>query len=220
VAKTDRPIAPRIEEIVLVDLDDGAVAELTAGARVEARRFTDIDLAGRDLSGMRLDECELSGVFAHEARFRGTVLRDVVVERLEAPVLHAPYLDLRDVSVTSSRLGSVEFHDGRWQSVRFVGCKVGFVNLRGAEIRDVHFVDCTIDELDLGNASAERVAFDGSEMRALDVTGARLRDVDLRGLDPAVIDGIAGLSGATLDALQVAMLAPHLARHLGIRVVG
>ncbi|MFF2496005.1 pentapeptide repeat-containing protein [Agromyces sp. NPDC058064] len=220
--KPARLAPPRIDELVLTDLVDGDDADLVAGAVVEGRRFTAADLSERDLTGLRVDECELRGVSAHETRLRGAAIRGTSIERLEAPVLHAPRAELRDVVISGSRLGSVEFIDNRWQSVRFVGCKLGFVNLRGAEIRDLRFTDCDIEELDLGNARAERVAFDGCEVRALAVTGATLRDVDLRGLDFAAmssLEGIAGLRGATLDGMQVALLAPSLASHIGIRII-
>lgn len=220
--KPARPASPRIDALVLTDLVDGDDADLVAGAVVEGRRFAAADLSERDLTGLRVDECEFGGVAAHETRLRGVVIRETLVERLEAPVLHAPRAELRDVVIAGSRLGSVEFIDNRWQSVRFVGCKLGFVNLRGSEIRDVRFTDCDIEELDLGNARAERVAFDGCELRALAVTGATLRDVDLRGLDFAAmssLEGVAGLRGATLDSMQVALLAPSLASHFGIRII-
>jgi uncharacterized protein YjbI with pentapeptide repeats len=210
---------PRIDEILLDDLVDGEIDELAAGVRVEGRRFRGGDLSERDLTGVTIGECELVGVFAHDALLRGATLTETVVERLEAPVLRAPRATLRDVLVSGSRLGSVEFYENTWQSVRFVGCKLGFVNLRGAEVRDIRFTDCTIEELDLGNARADRVAFEQCDVRSLDVTGARLTDVDLRGLDLAAIAGIDGLRGATMDGMQVALLATTLAKHVGIRVV-
>lgn len=217
--KETRPKPPRIDEIVLADLVDGELAELAAGDRVEGRRFRGGDVSERDLTGVAIGECELVGVFAHDTLLRGAVLTETVIERLEAPVLRAPRATLRDVLVSGSRIGSVEFYDNHWQSVRFVGCKLGFVNLRGAEVRDIRFTDCTIEELDLGNAKAERVAFEQCDVRSLDVTGARLGDVDLRGLDLAAIAGIEGLKGATMDGMQVALLATTLASHLGIHVV-
>lgn len=219
--KPARLAAPRIDDLVLRGLVEGSDAELMPGAALEGLKFTAADLSERDLTGLRLSECELSGVIAHEARLRGAVISETVIERLEAPVLHAPRAELRDVVVSGSRLGSVEFIDNRWQSVRFIGCKLGFVNLRGSELRDLRFTDCDIEELDLGNARAERVAFDDCGLRALAVTGATLRDVDLRGLDFATmstLDGIAGLRGATLDRMQVTLLAASLAAHLGIRI--
>jgi uncharacterized protein YjbI with pentapeptide repeats len=214
-----RPITPRIDEIVLADLVDGDLADLTPGDRVDGLRYRGGDVSERDLTGVGIAECELVGVFAHDALLRGAVITETVIERLEAPVLRAPRATLRDVLVSGSRIGSVEFYDDHWQSVRFTGCKLGFVNLRGSEIRDIRFTDCTIEELDLGNARAERVAFEGCDVRALDVTGAKLRDVDLRGLDLAAISGLEGLKGATMDGMQVALLATTLANHLGIHVV-
>ncbi|GAA4754792.1 hypothetical protein GCM10023350_45280 [Nocardioides endophyticus] len=49
----------------------------------------------------------------------------------------------------TGRLGSVEAHEAQWRSVHFVGCKLSFVDLRGAELIDVAFTDCITHELGL-----------------------------------------------------------------------
>ncbi|WP_157000940.1 pentapeptide repeat-containing protein [Agromyces laixinhei] len=214
-----RPRPPRIDEIVAGELLEGDIADLGAGDRVEGMQYRGGDLSERDLTGVTIGECELVGVSAHDTLLRGAVITETVIERLEAPVLRAPRARRRDVLVAGSRIGSVEFYDNNWQSVRFVGCKLGFVNLRGAELRDIRFTDCTIDELDLGDARAERIALEHCDVRSLDVTGAKLGDVGLRGLDLAPIAGLEGLKGATMDGMQVALLATSFATHFGIRVV-
>ncbi len=50
------------------------------------------------------------------------------------------------------------------------------------------------------------------------MTGARLRDVDLRGADLSRVDGVAGLAGASIDERQLAELAPLLAAEAGLTV--
>ncbi|GAA1964070.1 pentapeptide repeat-containing protein [Agromyces allii] len=219
MAKPARTIAPRLDRILLPELDEADASVLTPGADLEGVRVAGGDLSERDLTGIRLREVEIAGVSAHDVHLRGADIAESVLDRWDAPVLRAPRATLRDVVVSNSRVGSVEFYENTWQAVHFVGCKLGFVNLRGATLRDVRFTDCTVDELDLGGARVERLAFTDSDVRSLDVTGARLSDADLRGLDLDVT-GVEGLRGATMDELQVALIATRLAEHVGIRIVG
>nr|WP_277818596.1 pentapeptide repeat-containing protein [Cellulosimicrobium arenosum] len=109
-------------------------------------------------------------------------------------------------------------YESTWHGVHLVGCKLGFVNLRGADLHDVLFTDCTIDELDLVQARATRVAFVGTRVRRLDVQASTLEHVDLRGADLDEIAGVRSLAGATVGELQLARLAPLLADALGVTV--
>ena len=118
----------------------------------------------------------------------------------------------------TGRLGALEAYDAHWRSVRFVGCKLGFVNLRRAKLAEVQFSDCVIEELDLVDAQARRVRFADSRIGHLDVQHANLRDVDLRGANVTSISGVTELRGTTMSTDQVTFLAPMLAAGLGIHV--
>ncbi len=102
--------------------------------------------------------------------------------------------------------------------MHFVGCKLSYVNLRGAELVDVAFTDCTIEELDLVNARLLRVSLPGTRVEHLNVRHSELRDVDLRGARLSAIDGVMELRGAVISAEQLTLLAPLLADALGMTV--
>jgi uncharacterized protein YjbI with pentapeptide repeats len=210
--------APRIDPIVLPPLVDGDADELRARTNIDARRFTGVDVEGRDLVEVSFSECALTDVAASDADLRAARFVETTLDRLTAPVFRAARSHFRDVRISGSRLGSAELYESGWQSVHFIGCKLGYVNLRGADLRDVMFTDCSIDELDLGRARATRVSFPGSQVRSLDVTGSHLASVDLRGLEMQQLVGLEGLKGATLDSMQVALLASLFAERLGIDV--
>ena len=105
---------------------------------------------------------------ADEADLKGARLTEVVLDQVGFPVVRAVRSQWRDVHV-SGRLGSVEAYESQWRSVHFVGCKLSYVNLRGAELLDVLFTDCIIEELDLVGAAATRVALVGTRVANLDV---------------------------------------------------
>lgn len=216
---TERPQPPRITPLVEVAREAIDPRGLQTHTNLE---LVDIsgDLTGTDLAGIGLSESLLHDVTARALRLRSASLVETRLTRIDAPVLGAASLSLRDVVIEDSRVGSAELHDSTWQSVQVSGCRLGYLNLRGARLTDVRFRDCIIDELDLSSATATRLSFEGTTVRTLTLDGARLADVDLRTLDPGRIDGITGLRGASLRPEQLALLAPALAQALGIHVAG
>ena len=222
VKKATGTLAPRIEPLRLIDLDDvdvdAAAAQLTAHASHEISRFQDVDVAGRDLAGSTFTECELVGWSANETSFRDARFADTRIDRLNAPVFVAPRVSMRDVVVENSRMGSLEIYDATLNSVVISHSKLDWTNLRASKVTDVLFRECAFAEIDLGGAVLERVAFENCTAEKIDLTGARLKHVDLRGLDVQAIDGLQGLKGATISSSQALLMIGAFAAHLGITI--
>ncbi|WP_028644243.1 pentapeptide repeat-containing protein [Nocardioides sp. URHA0020] len=215
---TPQTKAPVVARLRLGDLSDGdPVADLVRSADLESVRYTDVLVERLELGGARLDGVRLTRVTADEADLKGARLTEVDLDQVSVPVVRAARGQWRDVQV-SGRLGSVEAYESQWRSVHFVGCKLSYLNLRGAELLDVLFTDCVIEELDLVGAAATRVALVDTRVASLDVQGARLGDVDLRRATFDAVDGLVGLRGATLSSDQLTRLAPLLAAELGLRI--
>jgi len=211
---------PRIQSPNLPALADADARDLRAGGSYEASRFTGADVAGRDLSGARFLECELSEWSAHDAVLQAAEFSQVRIDRLNAPTLRAGRTRLREVEILASRMGSVELYDAALSDVVVADSKIGWINLRAGELRDVVFRNCRFDEIDLSGARLNRVAFEGCTAGRLDLAASRLQHVDLRGLRFDAVDGPAGLAGATIDHDQLAMMAEMFATHLGVHVRG
>lgn len=209
--------SPQIAPLRLGALIDGDPADLTSDADLESVRYTDVSTSELDLSGAKLDGVHFAGLVADETDLKGARLSEVHVDQANLPVVRAGRSQWRDVQLTG-RLGSLEAYEAQWRSVHFVGCKLSFVNLRGAELVDVAFTDCVIDELDLGGAATNRVRLCGTRVNHLNVRQAKLRDLDLRGATLEVIEGLTDLRGATISPLQLTLLAPLLADELGLNV--
>nr|WP_246256041.1 pentapeptide repeat-containing protein [Isoptericola halotolerans] len=197
----------------------GAASDLVPGADLDGVELTDVRLDRVELRGARADGSRLDGLRAPEADLRHLALTEVVLSRVDVPVVQGVRTRWRDVEVHDARIGSAELYESAWQSVRFVGCKLGFVNLRGATLRDVVLTDCVVDELDLVQAQATRVSFEGTRVRRLDVQASSLQDVDLRGAELTELVGTDALRGSTITPAQLGQLAPALAANLGIDVV-
>jgi len=200
------------------DLAEGDVDDLRAHYSFDGLRFTDAELEGRDLTGITFESCIFDGLQANETMLRAATFTDTVISRLNAPVLVAARLQLRDVTIDGSRIGSAELYEAAFDSVSITGSKLGFVNLRTSKLADVLFSGCTIDELDVSGSKITRMAFTGTTIGTLDLTNSFLTHVDLRGAEISRILGLAGLKGATVSPDQLSQLAPLFADHLGLIV--
>ncbi|MFW6775648.1 pentapeptide repeat-containing protein [Nocardioides sp. CPCC 205120] len=209
--------APRIDAPDLVGLADGSPDDLRRNADLEAVEVRDVRVEHLDLGGAVLADVRLSDVEAHETDLGGARLTGVGLERVNLPVVRAARGQWRDVEVTG-RLGSLEAYESRWRSVHLVGCKLSFVNLRGAELLDVALTDCLVEELDLADARLSRVRLSGTRVGRLDVRRTEMRDVDLRGAMLSEVEGPMDLGGAVVTPEQLEALAPLLAAGIGLRV--
>lgn len=217
MARTVRPRPPAIAPLVLSDLRGGDVDDLRPRADLEGEEFGGLSFAELSLSGARIDMCRLDAIRAESLDLSGARLTEVGWADLDAPAARAARSQWREVEV-SGRLGSLEAYDADWRGVHFVGCKIGYLNLRNATLFDVRFTECQITDLDLVEATARRVALDGCKIGQLTVHRSDLADVDLRGSSMESIDGIRNLSGITISGDQLQLMAPLLAAELGIDV--
>lgn len=211
--------APRLSPVVLEGLADVSGAEFERGGKYDGGRYSRAVADGLDLTGADFAECEFRGASFNDAQLRGAGFRDCILDELYAPVFRAARTTWRDVELHNPRLGSAELYESGLQSVRIDGGKLDFLNLRGAKLADVLITGCIINELDLGSATATRVTLTDCTIGALDVTGARLKDFDLRGTDFRGISGLGSMAGLVVDDYQLGLLAPLLAAHLGVKVL-
>jgi uncharacterized protein YjbI with pentapeptide repeats len=211
--------APRLTPVRLENLTDVAEPDFQRGGRYDGARYSRVAADGLDLGGVDFIDCEVQGAAFTEAQLRGSTFRDCILEELYAPVFLAARSAWREVEIRNARLGSAELHESGWQSVRIDGGKLDFLNLRGAKLTDVLISDCIINELDLGSATGTRVALKNCTIGSLDFTGAKLQDFDIRGTELRGISGLGSLGGVVIDDVQLALLAPLLAAHLGLKVL-
>ncbi|WP_406636474.1 pentapeptide repeat-containing protein [Pseudarthrobacter quantipunctorum] len=211
--------APRLTPVRLENLTDVAEPDFQRGGRYDGARYSRVAADGLDLGGADFIDCEFRGAAFNEAQLRGSTFRDCILVELYAPVFLAARSTWREVEIRNARLGSAELHESGWQSVRIDGGKLDFLNLRGAKLTDVLISDCIINELDLGSAIGTRVALKNCTIGSLDFTGAKLQDFDIRGTELRGISGLGSLGGVIIDDVQLALLAPLLAAHVGLKVL-
>ena len=209
---------PALSPLNLPELEEGDPASLEGEGRCERARFTDVDVSGRDLSGIEFSECELLRPIAHETRLRGARFVETRIERMLAPALDAPGCTLRDVELTGSRLGAVELHDAEVRQLVVEDSRIDWLNLRGGRMHDVVFRRCRFGELDLVGLAAERVAFEECGADSVRFRDAVLRHADLRGLEMGSVSGLEGMKGTVITPEQSMRLTPAFAEHFGLMV--
>lgn len=193
---------------------------LLDGDHREGEHYEGLVLDGEELAGITLQECVLKGVSLNDTELRGARFTECSFEDLYAPVFRAPRSSWRETSLRSTRRGSAELYDSRFDGVHLDGGKLDYVNLRSAQLTDVLVSGCIIGELDLTGVRAIRLALHDCTIGTLTLDGARLKDADLRTSSFRGINGLDGLRGATIDEYQLQLLAPFLAESMGPRVEG
>ena len=179
--------------------------------RREGERYDAVDFSDADLEFTSFTSCAFRQVQLNEARLRGAHFAEVTLEEIDAAVLAAPRSSWRNVRLSGSRLGSMELYESNWRSVTIERSKIDYLNARSAQWQDVRWHDCTIAELDLGQAVISRMAFEDCRIGTLHTGSAQLADVDLRGAELRVLEGLAGLAGSWITEPQLDALAPQLA---------
>jgi uncharacterized protein YjbI with pentapeptide repeats len=82
----------------------------------------------------------------------------------------------------------------RFLECRSEGCKIEFLNLRGASLCDVAFVDCQLVEPDFAEGKLTKVDFSGSRLVAPELGRSTLSGVDLSGADVTAPRGCEALA--------------------------
>jgi uncharacterized protein YjbI with pentapeptide repeats len=180
--------------------------------------FDGLDLSGQDGRESRFVECVLTGCTLDETRLDGSHLVETTVDGARGTTVHLRDGSWRQVTWAACRLGALLATGARLDDVTVRGGKIDFLALAGATVNELRLEDVWIGELGLGGATVRRLTLADCRIDRVDAAGATLRECDLRGGEIAVVDGVAGLAGATISEDQAVALAPLLAAALRIRV--
>ena len=173
--------------------------------------FAEARAAGGRFMRSRLDRAVLTG-----ARLRSLALIDVVAPGCEASGADWTGARLRRVQIEGARLaGSCSPRPRRTTSCSATAGSSWRPSLR--RLRDVR-LRAAATSTRRSSARDAGGALRGLPAARADFSGATLARVDLRGSELDPVGDVAGLRGAMIDAVQLAGLAPMLARAAGLRV--
>lgn len=214
--------APRPPKLNLGDLVGGYLGDIGPEEFLEGMEFTDLNLAEADATQATFLDCRWSNVNFGDAEapidLNGARISGTEITDCRADTWSMPRGSLLHTEISGTRIGAGVVYDSVWEKVRFINCRISYLNLRESKLTDVEFRDCKIDEIDLDRAKVSRVALPGSSVGVFQCEGATLGNVDIRGLEPHRISGVHSLRGATIDDTQLMLFADLFASELGITV--
>jgi uncharacterized protein YjbI with pentapeptide repeats len=173
------------------------------GIEAEKVEFKQFVLTGVDLSAAKLNRLDLQDGWIKRCNLtnlnsQGASLERVVIEasRLTGAVLIEPRL--MDVVFREAPIELSSFRFGRFDRVRFEGCRLVEAEFQGVTAKACTFIDC-----DLTGAQFSQGNFAGSSFRGCQLSGVR---------------GLEALKGARMAWEDVMELATAFAASLGIEI--
>lgn len=166
-----------------------------------------------DISSTKIEHSQLVA-----GQFERCNARDFVVIKTDLSAVNFSNSTFNRVEFTDCRMSGLDFSRTSLHDVIFKGCKLDMANLRFADLRRVRFIDCTLSETDFLNARLVDVTFEASTLEKTIFERASCKKVDFRTSELNEIIGWKYLKDTTIDPVQLARIAPHLAHELGITV--
>jgi uncharacterized protein YjbI with pentapeptide repeats len=181
--------------------------------------LANVDLTEQNAQRSRFVECALTGCLLDETRLDRSHLIDTEITAARAGSVHLRDSTWRGTTWHECRLGALLATGVHADDITIEGGKIDYLTFAGARLNTVRLTGVTIGELDLSDAQVKSLTASDTQVDKLVARGATMRDTDLRGVELGSVDGIAGLSGATISEDQAMLLSVATARELGIRVV-
>jgi len=195
---------------------------------IEIEQFLDGDVENSILQNVDAINCSATSLdisstkIEHSqfitAQFERCNARDFMVAKTDLSAANLSNGTLNRVEFTDCRMSGLDFSRTSLHDVIFRGCKLDMANLRFSDLRRVRFIDCTLQETDFLNARLVDVAFEASTLEKTIFERVSCKKVDFRTSELIEIIGWKYLKDTTIDAVQLARIAPYLAHELGITV--
>ncbi len=198
-------------------------------------------LAGRDLTGAKLEAADLSGANLHRARLGGVVGRSARFAGANLEEADCAEADLSGADFCRAVAGQVSFAEAMLEDARFGEAAMRFANFRkalldgadfagadlwgadftGADADYTNFRKARLDEANLSDVNLTHADFEGASLTKARLVGSRLRGANLTGvkLDGADLSR-ADFSDTSLVRLNLATCRLTHARFAGAFVTG
>jgi uncharacterized protein YjbI with pentapeptide repeats len=163
------------------------------GAHWTGARFLAHTLDQAELTDVRLDACDLSGVTASGA-------------------------SARRIELSGCRIRDCTWAGGMVQDATLSDCTTESWSLRFTTLQRVVISDSSLSGADLYGVTFDRVRFERCDLSGAAFDNATVRELRLVNCDLTNLTGAMSLRNAEIDLDDLPALAPSLARELGIRL--
>jgi uncharacterized protein YjbI with pentapeptide repeats len=185
-----------------------------AAVEVRDARWSGISVSRVQVRETMMDACDLSDASLSDAEISDTLLHE---PNLSNAVLVGG--SLTRVRLTGGRLTGTQLAETKVEDTVFASVSAGLSAMRNAELVRVTFDSCNLREADFGGCRCDCVRFHHCDLTAAIFSKARLSRCEFRGCKLDAIEGIANLSGASIDFQAVLGLAAEMAEALGIKLL-
>jgi uncharacterized protein YjbI with pentapeptide repeats len=156
-------------------------------------RVLELELDRAELTDLRLEDCDISGIVA-----TGSVVRRMELLR--------------------TRVRGVTFVKGQIEETFLNECSTDELSFRFSRLKRMIFRDCDLSGADFYNAMFDHVTFENCDLQRAKFEAAIVDCLSIRNCNLAGLQGVSGLKGAQLDASDLPAMAASLAVDAGIKV--
>lgn len=163
------------------------------GLWLQHARILERDVDRAELTDLRFEDCDLSGIVANGAMARRTVL-------------------------ATTRLRAVVFAKGQVEDTIVHDCQTSELSLRFTRLRQVVFRDCDLSGADFYNTTFEHVTIEHCDLQRARFDAAIVKCLAITDCNLVGVTGVSGLRGALVDMSDLPALAPSLANEIGLKL--
>jgi uncharacterized protein YjbI with pentapeptide repeats len=156
-------------------------------------RVLELDLDRPEITDVRLEDCDVSGIVASGAM-------------------------IRRMTLTRTRLRGVTFAKGQFDDGVVRDCVTSELSFRFSKLRQVVFRACDLSGVDFYNTTFEHVTIDNCDLQRAGFDAAIVKCLAITNCNLAGVRGVSGLKGAQVDASDLPGLAQTLATEAGILI--
>jgi uncharacterized protein YjbI with pentapeptide repeats len=149
-----------------------------SSGEASAKPFTDIDLEGQSLRGLKLNKADFNGATLREAYLDGASL-------VESTFVNSALnkASFADVDLTRTNIYFSDATDARLSGAKLSGASLSFVTFDNADLRGAELSNADVYQAHLVNADLREAKLSGAKLHDSDLTGVNFSGADLRGAD-------------------------------------
>lgn len=202
-------LSPQLEEATTTDLvsDD-----------LEDARLYDVDATNCAVTAMNIASALFEKVLLTSAQMERISARDMWAKRSDFSAANLSNGAINRAKFDNCRMSGVDFNKTSLHDIVFSNCKLDMANFRFTHLRRVTFIDCTLLETDFLGATLHDVTFESCILEKTIFDQVKCKHVDMRSSQLNELSGWSSLSGATIDSVQLTIVAPYLAQQMGITI--
>jgi uncharacterized protein YjbI with pentapeptide repeats len=211
-----QPLAPQLPKTLTSANLPGD--DLKAEGVYVSLEYLGVDLAGRDVVSIEIDQCRYQNVNFGQGKLDRAVISDSVFGHCDFANLHARDCSLIRVQMSGSRMTGLSWTEGSIREVTFDSCRMDLASFRFATLKNVVFSDCKLVRADFQETDLRSTRFESCDLTGAQFSKAQMEGTRFSNCTLAGINGVTSLKGAIVKNRDALALTYSLAGALGITI--